>query len=267
MIHSTIDCSFPGCGARAGDPCEVKDGKPRYHKERGEKAKRLQSLAESERQREEKAQFWAEKKQQAEAVIAEQEQAEREQAQREEIARQRIEADNRKAAAAKEAALLAETERKLRQREATIERNILKGHQFLGPLPEEVPDHFPAQVGVFVVDGYVIRVRPARNNPQRRYVDARYDLGQIRIAVGSGYIPGLVATLRESQRITPAQIQMFEHVTWRCSWCGRAIRSQSMGDYERYGWIQLGMGPVCHQKYLAQLAEHNYEHNELGEAK
>ena len=98
----------------------------------------------------------------------------------------------------------------------------------------------PAQIGLYVRDGEVYLVRPAKRDPTHRYAVHVGDIDSGNWGKRNHeYVPGLVHTLKEDERLTEAQVFAYGHDTGYCAWCGYELTNPLS--------IRRGIGPHCYQ--------------------
>lgn len=112
----------------------------------------------------------------------------------------------------------------------------------------------PARVGLYVRDGDVYQVRPAKSDSRRRYALYVGNLYEDDEFDQKEFVKGLVYKLQESERMTPMQAKMYGDKSGRCAWCGHRLTTKRS--------VMLGIGPVClkyiGKEHLSERVESDY---------
>ena len=104
----------------------------------------------------------------------------------------------------------------------------------------------PAAIGLYMRDGEVYLVRPAKRDPSHRYAVHVGDIHEGNWGKRNHeYIPGLVMSLKESERLTEEQVFAYGHDTGYCAWCGYELTNPTS--------IRRGIGPQCYRSIKAWL--------------
>lgn len=106
----------------------------------------------------------------------------------------------------------------------------------------------PAHVGLYVRNGDVYQVRPAKADPTRRYALYLGNLETDDYPV-SEFAKGMAYRLKESELMTPEQAKIFGDRFGRCAWCGYGLDSPES--------IRRGMGPTCYRRLVAAIGKEN----------
>lgn len=96
-----------------------------------------------------------------------------------------------------------------------------------------------APVGLYVRDGEVYQVRPAKADLDRHY--ALYVGNLFDGSVANEYAKGMAYRLKDSERMTADEAKRYGDGTGRCAWCGYRLTSPES--------IRLGIGPQC-RRYI-----------------
>jgi len=94
----------------------------------------------------------------------------------------------------------------------------------------------PAEIGFYLLDGEVYKVRAGKENPDRTYAM------KLILPVGGGkgrfaYAPGAIRTLRAENRLTLDEACALGHATGVCMICGATLTDPAS--------VTRGIGPVC----------------------